>query len=192
MRGGTELGRGEGTGNPAGPWRMAVLVGVATVAVFLLAGAIGILHGVSASVAQSAGRAAGTGLRDSAVTAPTNSCPSSGPLGGLNTGETVGLLVIIAIAGIGGGIVIGRFLNPQPLPPGVYMPRSGPSAGAAGKAPEPPDPAVRAAAARKAGGGNTPGQESESAGAGAGSVREDTWTEGGKTAGDDIARESKD
>ena len=90
----------------------------------------------------------GTGLHAFALTAPSGTCPSSGPLGGLNTLESVVVLVLIAIAGVGAGIVIGRrwalskggsgaghgsteppdpALNPQPLPPGFRPPEPQPA-----------------------------------------------------------------
>lgn len=192
MRGRVDSGRGNGKRSCVLPMRLAVILGGATVVGLLFVGAVEAWHGASASLDQPIAREVGSSLRDSAATAPSGSCPVSGPLGGLNTPETIGVLAVIAIAGIGGGIAIGRFLNPQPLPPGVYLPRSGTSGETSGEAPEPPDPAIRAVADRKAGGGNTPGQESVSAEEGTDSIREDTWTEGGKTAGDDIARETED
>jgi len=166
-------------------WQQVVAsVGVATVLAFLIAGATGALHGPPASAGRSTVGMVAAMVSPSQTSAPGPSCPYSGPLGGLNTGEAVGVLVVIALAGIGGGIVIGRhFLNPQPLPPGIYAPGSSTSGGGAGKVTEatwtdggktagdqvatsaPGEPATsgggsgRVAAARKAGGGNTPGQE---------------------------------
>ena len=135
-------------------WRqVAVSAGVATVLAFLIASATGALHGAPASAGRSAFGAVAAVVSPSQTSAPGSGCPYSGPFGALNTGETVGVLVVVALAGIGGGIVIGRrFLNPQPLPPGIYAPGSGTSGGGAGK------------------------------------TREETWTDGGKTAGDDITR----
>jgi len=137
--------------------RVAVLASVTTVLAFAIAGATGALHGVPAAAGRSTFGAVSGALRPFQTSAPAPSCPYSGPLGGLNTGEAIGVLVVVGLAGIGGGVVIGRrFLNPQPLPPGVYAPGSHTSGGGAGK------------------------------------VTDYTWTEGGKTAGDDIARTPKE
>jgi len=134
-------------------WRQVVAwAGVATVLAFLIAGATGALHGAPASAGRSALGAVATVVSPSQTSGPAPSCAYSGPLGGLNAGEAVGVLVVIALAGMVGGIAIGRrFLNPQPLPPGIYAPGSHPSGGGAGK------------------------------------ITEETWTEGGKTAGDQVA-----
>jgi len=172
--------RSDGKGNSV-KWRqVAASAGVATVLAFLIAGATGALHGAPASAGRSAFGAVAAVVSPSQPSAPAPSCPYSGPLGGLNTGEAVGVLVVIALAGIGGGIVIGRrFLNPQPLPPGIYAPGQSGGPGAVRDpalnpqplppgivAPNPPGgPSTaggggnEASAARKAGGGNTPGQE---------------------------------
>jgi len=136
-------------------WQQVVAsVGVATVLAFLIAGATGALHGPPASAGRSTVGAVAAIVSPSQTSAPGPSCPYSGPLGGLNTGEAVGVLVVLVLAGFGGGLVIGRrFLNPQPLPPGIYAPGSGTSGGGAGR------------------------------------IKEETWTDGGKTAGDETSRD---
>lgn len=157
-------GRRDRKGNPVRLWRIAVFAGLATALVLLIAAAVGAPHGAPASAVRSTLGAVTAAVSPSQTSAPAPSCPYSGPLGGLNTGETVGVLVVIAIAGIGGGIAIGRAtlhgsgggsgkvtatseraLNPQPLPPGRYASSPGPSGDGAGKAAEPPDPAIHAA-----------------------------------------------
>jgi hypothetical protein len=102
--------------------------------------------GSAAGAASTAVSGASAGLHSFVVTAPNGSCPFSGPLSGLNTPETVGVLVVIAVAGMAAGVGIGRLsytsgggagkikteppdpaLNPQPLPPGIRPPEPEPA-----------------------------------------------------------------
>lgn len=145
------------------PLRIAVLVGVATVVVFVFTGAVGAVHWASASPGQSLTYAVGTGFLGSAATAPTASCPASGPLGGLDTAETIGVLAITFVFGMGGGIGVYRIVTTGRH--GGYITREG---------------ADGATTITPATGGS-----------GAGKIREDTWTDGGVTMADDIAREPK-
>jgi len=89
----------------------------------------------------------------SLTSAGNASCPTSGPLGGLNDIEAGAVLAVTVLASLGVGIGLGRWsrgvgpvgggagktpeplrpaLNPQPLPPGIYAPGSGSGAGAGG------------------------------------------------------------
>jgi len=87
-----------------------------------------------------AGDRASSGLNPASATHATNSsCPTTGPLGSLDTVWTVVVLVVTALVGLCVGIGLGRWsaprkplpprepaLNPQPLPPGIYAPGQGP------------------------------------------------------------------
>jgi len=81
-----------------------------------------------------------SGLLPTSLThAGNNSCPTTGPLGSLNTVWTVVVLAATGLIGLGVGVGLGRWtaprkppepyrpaLNPQPLPPGLYAPGQGP------------------------------------------------------------------
>jgi hypothetical protein len=127
--------------------QMAVMVAVGALVVVLLEVLLVRSNGPLAGAAGTAVAGASAGLHSFGLTAPSNgSCAYSGPLGGLNAPESVVVLVVIAAAGIGAGIAIGRLgtpsgggagkvkaeppdpcLNPQPLPPGFRPPEPEPA-----------------------------------------------------------------
>jgi len=132
-------------------WRRVTVLAVASVFLgVLLGGAIAAPHRPIARPGEAAVAVLGVGsaiLRGSSPTSANTTCPASGPLGGLNTTDSILIFVVTAIAGIGLGIGIGwrwapgtggsgtgkvieppdPALNPQPLPPGFKPP--GPSSG---------------------------------------------------------------
>jgi hypothetical protein len=131
-------------------WREVLVLGVVVASLALLiVGTVTAPRGPVANAGRAAATAlvaAGTGFHVSSASSPSGGCPASGPLGGLNTAESVLVLVVIALAGIGAGIGIGRLwtssgggagkvtheppdpaLNPQPLPPGFRPPEPEPA-----------------------------------------------------------------
>jgi len=132
-------------------WQVTVLALVVASIAILTVGTASALHEPSGDQAHSVAMALAviaTNLHASAATS-AGSCPASGPLGGLDTTDSVLVLVAIAVAGIGVGIAIGRVwasrstsgggagkvkteppdpaLNPQPLPPGFRPPEPEPA-----------------------------------------------------------------
>lgn len=145
-------------------WRRVTVLAVASVFMgVLLGGAIVAPHSPLARPSEAAVAVLGVGsaiLQGSSLTSANTTCPTSGPLGGLNTTDSILIFVVTAIAGIGMGISIGwrwasgggggagkvieppdPALNPQPLPPGDKLP-GGSGGGDPPKSTAPPDPAL--------------------------------------------------
>ncbi len=145
--------------------RLTVLAAAAMLSAFLFAGASLGGHGPLASFGGSTPVAFQVAdWAGSVVSAPNNTCPTSGPLGGLSTTESALVFVVTGAAGIGVGIAIGRFSGamrkagggntPDSASPklswsggvGDPMARAGgassTSGGGSGKVAEPPDPAL--------------------------------------------------
>ena len=147
--------------------RLAVLTAVAMLSAFLLAAALPGGHGPLASSGRSTQgslQVAFEHMAGSAGSAPNSTCPTSGPLGGLSTTESVLVFVVIGAAGIGVGIAIGRYSGATRKAGGGSTPgseslktswggsdgdpiarnagASSTSGGGSGKVTEPPDPAL--------------------------------------------------
>lgn len=105
----------KGSGKP--PRTGAVLIAAAGLSVVALLGLVIEFHGAlggSSRVAEAGFNAAGGTLHALGASAPPGgSCPVSGPLGGLNSVESVLAFVLAIAAGVGAGIVIGRRWGPS-------------------------------------------------------------------------------
>lgn len=105
----------KGSGKP--PRTGAVLIAAAGLGVVALLGLVIEFHGAlggSSRVAEAGFNAAGGTLHALGASAPPGgSCPVSGPLGGLNSVESVLAFVLAIAAGVGAGIVIGRRWGPS-------------------------------------------------------------------------------